>query len=61
MDNLEAVIIGHLKHAREQVMAARGLLAKVGQMDLTIRTKNAVDGLEVLSMWIKKQEENRVK
>jgi hypothetical protein len=61
MDEAEAVILGHLRHAREQMDAARGLLVRAMQMDLTIQVKNTVAGLEVAVEWIKRMEEKRVK
>lgn len=61
MDEAEAVILGHLRHAREQMDGARGLLVRAMQMDLTIQAKNTVAGLEVAVEWIKKMEEKRVK
>lgn len=61
MDDAEIVITGHLRHAREQMDAARGLLIKAMQMDLSIMAKNTVAGLEVAAEWIKKQEEKRAK
>lgn len=61
MDEVEGVILGHLKHAREQMDAARGLLTKAMQMDGTIHAQNTVVGLRGSSAWVAKIEANRTK